>query len=165
MKKIRVVQFVGIVLFVAYIGLIITDAILDFLADYRLIIFSILLSIISLNLIVKGAILKSSSTLWFANCLILSSFIIVLLDLCQVQISEYYLLFVLIPFISSLINLAIFQNLIYIKIIILNIFIAVPLVFDYFFDFRQWVLWVAVAGCLVVGFLICRSINVDKENV
>lgn len=165
MRKIRVVQLIGIALFLVYMGLIVADILFGYLGNYGELVLSILLAIISINLIYKGMLIRSSSTLWFAVSLILFAIAIVVFELLKVSPLDYYWIFSIIPIISSLINVAIFQNLIYIKVIILNISICIPIFIKYFSALNVW--WiVAIAGVSVLmGILLCRCINFSKENV
>lgn len=165
MKKIKIIQIVGITLFIIYIGLILSDILLDYMGDYKIITLSFVLALVSLNSIWKGVVLRSSSTLWFSITLILISITIVILDLNELLVENYYFIFVLIPIISSLINLAIFHNLIYIKVIILNISIAIPTILHYFYKLNGWWNFLSFGTCIVLGITICRLWNLDKENV
>ena len=113
MKRIKTVQVTGLFLFIIYIILIAFDFTIGFIDLKCDILFSIVLAIISLNLIYKGVLLKSSSTLWFALNLILYAILIVLLNLISVDYRDYYVYFVLIPIIPSVITLAVFNNLMY----------------------------------------------------
>lgn len=165
MKKIHIVRLIGIVLFVVYLALIILELCIGALGDYAIYILSGVMAIVSLNMINKGVLLKSSSTLWFAITLILWAIVIMVLELCGLEERGYYYVFVLIPIISSLINVAIFRNLIYIKVIIINISIIIPVFIYRFADFNIW--WVLAMGLLsiIVGIIICRMINLDKEKI
>ena len=73
-------------------------------------------------------------------------------------------MFGVIPLISSFVNLAIFGAKIYIKVIILNLSILVPIFTSQFLNF-QWFINVGIGiVSLILGILICRSINLDKEK-
>ena len=113
MKKIRIVQFLGIVLFVAYLIVFVIDLVRGVLGDYKELIFSLFMAIIGINLIVKGVIIKSNSTLWFANVLIMMALTIAELRCLMIDVVENYYLFTIIPIIASVINLVVFKNLIY----------------------------------------------------
>lgn len=164
MRKIQVVQLIGIVLFVTYIALIATDIIFNYLRDYKVLILSSVLAIISLNLISKGVLLKSSSTLWFAITLLLMAIIIVIMHLMDIMPGKYYFIFAIVPIFSSIINLAIFHNLIYIKVIILNVSILIPILIIYFLDLSIWIYWLITIISILLGIVICRSWNLVKEN-
>lgn len=165
LKKIKVVQLIGIGLFVLYVFMILTDIIFEYLGDYANMALSVVLAIISLNMIYKGVLLRSSSTLWFALSLILFAITIVVFELLKIDPIKYYYVFGLIPIISSLINVAIFKNLIYIKVIIINITIIIPIFLMYFSSLNMW--WIAGIGFMgiILGVLICRMIKMDKEKV
>lgn len=165
MKKIKVVQIIGYVLFIIYLGLIIGEWIWGYWKDFENIAFSILLAIVSLSLIYKGVLIKSSSTLWFAVSLIIYAITIIIFEYLKIDPQNYYYIFVLIPIIASLINLAVFQNLIYIKVIILNISIAIPVFLSRFLSLSiWWILFIRLIS-VFIGIIICRSINLDKERV
>ncbi len=165
MKKIRIVQFLGIMLFVAYIIVFVIDLIRGVLGDYKELIFSLFMALIGINLVVKGVLVKSNSTLWFANVLIAISLTIVLLKYLGLDILNYYYIFSIIPIIASIINLIVFKNLIYIKVIIINITITIPTIIQFLYNFNiYWTTGMFVISILI-GVLICRLINLDKENV
>lgn len=164
MKKIIIVKWLGIVLFVVYSVLLIIDFVFDFLGDWKIITFSIILAIISINMIAKGVIIKSSSTLWFAVSLILFAITIAIFDIKNIDPKQYYFIFSIIPIISSIINLAIFENLIYIKVIILNISIAIPVFVWYFWDFKFIINLIISVLSVIIGIVISRFINLNKEN-
>ena len=164
MSKLKKVQIIGFTLFTMYIGAIILDVALDIFGDYRLIIFSVLLAIISLNLIYKGVLIKSASTMWFANTLMMFAITIIVFEIIGRDVMQYYYVFSFVPIISSLINLAVFNNLIYIKVIIINISIIVPICVTYFVSLFIWwqiVLWTM---SIIIGIIICRMMNVNKEK-
>ena len=109
--------------------------------------------------------LKSTSTLWFGLSLILYALAIVTFELIAFDAEKYYYLFVLIPIFSSLIVLAVFSNLIYIKVIIFNLSIAIPIIIYNIFWLTWW--WASIIGVVCVGFAIvlCRMISFKKEKV
>ena len=165
MKKIRIVQFFGIVLFVAYLILFVIDLIRGILGDYKEAIFSLFIAIIGINLIVKGVLIKSNSTLWFANVLISMALLIVVLKYLGFVIDEHYYLFTIIPIFASVINLIVFKNLIYVKVIIINVTIIVPTISQFLNQFDiYWTAGMFVISILI-GVLVCRLINFDKEKV
>lgn len=165
MKKIRVVQIIGIVLFLVYLILILLDIFNKIFGDYRLLIFSSIMAVVSLNMIFKGVIIKSSSTLWFAIFLIISSILIVVFEILKINIEEYYFVFAIIPIFSSLLNLVVFKNLIYIKVIIINLSILIPLIIQSFNNFNIWLNISIYIISILLGIITCRSINLNKENV
>lgn len=165
MKKIRIVQFLGIVLFVAYLIVFVIDLVRGVLGDYKELIFSLFMAIIGINLIIKGVIIKSNSTLWFANVLITMALTIAVLRYLKIDVVENYYLFTIIPIIASVINLVVFKNLIYIKVIIINVTVIVPTMLQFLKKFDiYWTTGMFVISVLI-GVLVCRLINFDKENV
>ena len=165
MKKIRIVQFLGIVLFVAYLIVFVIDLVRGILGDYKELIFSLFMAIIGINLIIKGVLIKSNSTLWFANVLITMALTIAVLRYLKVDVVENYYLFTIIPIIASVINLVVFKNLIYIKVIIINVTVIVPTMLQFLKNFDiYWTIGMFVISILI-GVLVCRLINFDKENV
>lgn len=165
MKRIRFVQFLGILFFVTYIILFIVDLLRGVLGDYKDLIFSLFLSLIGINLILKGVLIKSNSTLWFANVLITLSLTIVLLELFELNIVDYYYLFTIIPILASVINLIVFKNLIYVKVIIINITVIIPTILQFLNKFNLYLAMCVFVISILVGVLICRLINFDKEKV
>jgi hypothetical protein len=164
LKKIDIVKWIGIILFFVYISILIIDIFSGFLGDYNIIVISLILSIISINSVVKGRLIKSSSTMWFAITLILFSILIVIFELKNIKPLDYYFVFSIIPIISSVINLAIFENLIYIKVIIFNISIIIPITIQYFFKLQVFLIAIVSILSIVVGILVCRQISLSKEN-
>lgn len=164
MKKIEIVKWIGVVLFLFYITLIAIDLTLGVLGDYQVLIFSIILALISINLIAKGVIIKSSSTLWFSITLILFALIIIVFEMNFIESIDYYYIFSFIPIISSVINLAIFQNLIYIKVVILNISIIIPVCIQYFLQLETIQILLIYIVSVLIGIIVCRCINLNKEN-
>ena len=165
MKKIRVVQFFGILLFVAYLFVFIFDLIRGFLGDYQGFVFSLIMALIGVNLLIKGVIIKSNSTLWFANVLIALSLTIVILEYLSLDISENYYLLAFVPILASVINLIVFKNLIYVKVIIINVTVIIPTILQLINEFNfYWTAGMFVISILI-GIFICRLINFDKENI
>ena len=66
------------ILFVFYVVLIVCDFTIDFLGIKSDVLFSIVLAVVSLNLLYKGVLLRSSSTLWFSLNLIIYAILIVI---------------------------------------------------------------------------------------
>ena len=165
MKRIRIIQIVGIVLFVIYVGLFILDLIWGVLSDFDSLILSIVLAIVSMSLIYKGVILKSGSTLWFSISLILSAIFLIIISLLNLSLGDYYYVFAILPIFASIFNLLIFGNKIYIKVIILNITILLPILVVRFYDLSIWLNILISVGSVVLGIIISRSINLSKEKV
>jgi len=165
LKKIKIVQVTGIILFLLYFVLLIIDLLIGVFANYSFLVFSIIISAIGINLIYKGVLIKSSSTLWFANTLILYSILIAVLDLLNYDFFGNRVLFSIVPIVSSLINLFVFQNLIYVKVIIINLSIIIPMVIEYYADFEFGAILAVFLISIGVGICACRLINFDKENV
>ena len=165
MKRIRIVQFVGIALFIAYLLVFVTDLVRGVLGGYKETVFSLFMALVGVNLLVKGVLIKSNSTLWFANVLITMSLTIVVVSLVGLEITKVYYMFTIIPIFASVINLIVFKNLIYVKIIIINITIIVPAVIQFLKNLDiYWTVGLFVISVLI-GILVCRLINFDKENV
>lgn len=165
LKKIKSVQLIGIILFVIYILLIVANFVFDYLGDYANLILSIVLAMISLNQIYKGVLLRSSTTLWFAMSLILSAICLVVFELLKLNPIKYYFIFPILPIFSSIINLVIFSNLIYIKIIIINLSIILPIFIMYFTNINYWyIIAIGVASFLLCIF-ICKCLKFSKEKV
>ena len=165
MNKIKIVGVIGLILFIVYLSLVITEMVFHYLGEYDLIVFTILLSLISINMINKGIILKSTTTLWFAINMIIYAIIIVVMEILKVDINSITYLWSIVPIIPSLLNLMIFNNYIYIKLIIINLFIFVPLVVINYIHLNIWFEWGIIVLGLIIGMVVCRLINLDKENV
>ena len=165
MKKIRLVQIVGIILFIGYIILLIVDGINGFLGNYSQLVLSIVMAVIGLNLIIKGSVIKSNSTMWFAIVLISISVTIIIAGLLEINLIKNNYIFAVVPLFASFLNLIIFNNLTYIKVIIVNISIIVPMVIEYFYSFEfYWSIGLFVISILI-GIMICRLINWGKEKI
>jgi len=165
MKKIKVIQIIGFVLFLVYVSLFIADFVLGFTGDYREILFSVLLAIISINMLTKGVFLKSQSTLWFSITLVLCAIIMLIFSIFNIDYNLYNYIFILLPIISSAINIAVFHNLLYIKVIILNITLAIPFVVNKL-TYLEWQ-WILAIGAIsvFVGIIICRVLKVKREKI
>jgi hypothetical protein len=165
LHKVRIIAIIGIILFVIYVGLIITNISLDYLGEYELLVFSIILALISINMINKGILLRSTTTLWFALNMIIFAIVIIICELLSWDIANVGYIWSLIPILPSIINLIVFNNYIYIKLIIINVFIIIPLIINSLVVFSFWIEMGFIAGGIVIGIITCRLINFDKENV
>lgn len=165
MKRIRIVQLIEILLVLVYVALILSDLVYGLLGESRDTILSIVLVIISISLMHKGVLLKSQSTLWFSMSLVLFAITIISCQLIGVEPIEYYFIFALIPIISSIINIAIFNNLLYIKVMILNISIIVPVMIMYFTSMKVWHIIVIGLVSVLLGIAICRLLSFKKEKI
>ena len=165
MKKIRFVQVIGVILFIVYIGLLVADIFKGFLGNYSQLILSVIMSIIGFNLLFKAVIIKSSSTIWFAIVLISMSVAVVVISLLNGSVEKLYYVFTVVPLFASLLNLMVFNNLIYVKVIIINMSVIVPIVIKYFYAFSSyWSIGLSVIS-IIMGIIICRLIKFDKEKV
>lgn len=165
MKKIRIIQIICSVLIIVYLGLFISDIIYGYMGDLETFVFSILLTLLSISLMFKGALLKSTSTFWFAICLILIAITIIIFKLINIDIEKFYYIFFIIPLIASVLNLLVFKSKIYLKVIILNISIIIPILINEFTKINWWVFSLIFGISIIIGIFICRSINFDKEKV
>ena len=165
MTRLKIVSFAGIFLFFIYLFLLITEWLYGYLGDYKDIIFSCVLAVVSLTLIFKGLLIKSTSTIWFSLCLILYALSIVVFDIINLNYLKYYSIFAFIPVISSLIILAIFKNLLYIRLIILNIFVACPIILNNIFNFKTWLFIIILIFAIILSVFVCRWIHFDKEKL
>jgi hypothetical protein len=164
-KKIRIVQVVGIVLFLSYLLLFVVNVFRGLFADFYQILLSVIMTLIGFNLVFKGVVIKSNSTLWFANVLITMSLTIIILNLLKIDMDEILYLFTIIPIFASVLNLVVFNNLIYLKIIIINITFIVPALIQKFYKFELYCTIGMYVISILIGILVCRLINLDKENV
>jgi hypothetical protein len=159
-----VVQLLGFILSIGYFILLILNCFFDY-GSNKDIVFSLVLAIISISLIYKGVLLKSSSTLWFSLSLILYAILILTMGILNIDYSNYHYIFALIPIIPSIINIIIFQNLVYIKVIIINITIFIPIIIKYYFTISQWLYIISFVVSIILGIIFCRCIKFDKEKV
>ena len=164
MKKIRIVSVIGCALFILYILLIISELIWGYLEDTQLLLFSSVLAVISIIMLYKGVLIKSASTLWFAICLILFAISLVVFELVEISV-EYYYLLSLLPIIASIVNIAIFHNLFYIKVIIINLSIFIPLLVTQFVLLDWWWVVLIYAISIVLGIILCRNLSLEKEKI
>lgn len=161
-KRVKIIQIIGSLLVFVYLGLFVSNVIFGYLGALDTFIFSILLVAIGFDLIWKGVLLKSSSTLWFAICLILWAILILILKLCNQNIQEYIFVFASIPLIPSALNMIVFKNSIYLKVIIINISIIVPILLMQFLTLSWWWLVLMATASVVVSIVICRFIGLKR---
>ncbi len=148
-----------------YIGLLIFNIITGIGGDYYQFAFTIILALIGFNLIYKGIVIKSSSTMWFANNLILMAIALMVMSLLKLDMTNYIFVFASVSIIPSIINLIVFNNLIYLRLIIINIFVLIPLIIQYFMNFEvSWFVGLMVVS-LVIGMVVCRLMNFGKEKI
>lgn len=165
MKKIKIVQIIGLLLILTYISLFVSNLIVGYLKDLDQIVLSVVLICVSVALIFKGVLLKSSSTLWFAICLINFSILIIIFELASVDLQGYDWIFACVPLLASVLNLAVFKAKIYIKVIILNISILIPIVTTQVLSPNTWLSVIIWLVSVILGVFICRCINLDREKV
>lgn len=165
MKKIRVVQIIGFILCLLYVGLFITDIIWGYIGNYKELLFSILLVVVSISLLVKGVFLKSQSTLWFAITLVLFAIFMLISNIFNMNITIYNYIYILLPIIASMINIVVFHNLLYIKVIILNITIAIPFILEKYIPIQKFWFFVVGVVSIALGIFVCRLIKMKKEKV
>lgn len=161
-KRVKIIQIIGSLLVFVYLGLFVSNVIFGYLGALDTFIFSILLVVIGFDLIWKGVLLKSSSTLWFAICLILWAILILILKLYNQNIQEYIFVFASIPLIPSALNMIVFKNSIYLKVIIINISIIVPILLMQFLTLSWWWLVLMATASVGVSIVICRFIGLKR---
>ena len=161
-KRVKIIQIIGSLLVFVYLGLFVSNVIFGYLGALDTFIFSILLVAIGFDLIWKGVLLKSSSTLWFAICLILWAILILILKLYNQNIQEYNFVFASIPLIPSALNMIVFKNSIYLKVIIINISIIVPILLMQFLTLSWWWLVLIATASVGVSIVICRFIGLKR---
>ncbi|HBO48215.1 MAG TPA: hypothetical protein DD614_00015 [Clostridiales bacterium] len=164
-KRVRIIQIVGLILVFVYLGLFVSNLVFGYMGSLDTFIFSIILVAIGFDLIYKGVLLKSSSTLWFANSLILFAILIIILKLEKQNLLDFVYLFALIPVLPSILNLAVFKNTIYIKIIILNLSIFIPILIQFVFSPKFWLMLIIWLFSVTLGIIICRNLKFGKEKV
>jgi hypothetical protein len=165
LKRIKIIQITGVFLFLIYLALFVLEVFFKFKLDSNIIVFSALMAMISLNMLNKGVLLHSLSTLWFAIDLILNALAMMLIsEFYLVHVNNYYV-FSSIPIIPSLILLAVFRNPIYIKVIILNIFIIISTVLWQEYMLNPLINVINFGAGVVLSVLVCRNLNFGRENV
>ncbi len=136
----------------------------SFWGDKSVIAFSVVLTLVSLGLCYKGAVLKSYSTLWFALNLVLYALLILIFEIRNIDYLNLLYLFAFLPLISSLI-LVCFGKFAYFKVIILNLSVALPLLA---FEFWEMVLWLKIgvfAISILLGVLTSKLFSLGKERI
>ena len=165
MKKIQLVQIINLIWFCVYVVLIVLNFWVGNSNKLIESLFTILLAVISLNLIYKGKLLKSTSTLWFGLNLMIYAIMIIAFNLLKLSIFDYNWLMVLLPILPSIMIIGIFYNLIYVKVIIFNIAIAIPIIIDSIFNIDLWKVLVIALISVMLAIVISRSISIGKESV
>lgn len=164
MRKIRVIKYVGIALVALYVASIILASFTSLFGDYVVTIFSIILASISLYLFYKGAVLKSYSTLWFGLCLILYALCILAFEIWNIRYENYSFLFAFLPIVPSVLMLA-FGRAIYLKVIIFNFSIALPLLIFNYVSLNLWLKIGVFTISIALGILVSRCTHIGKEII
>lgn len=164
MKKIKIAQNLGIILVLTYIVLVIANLIWGVLEDKSIFVFSVLIVLVGSNLIYKGTLLKSTSTLWFAYNLIFGAILIIILEIFRFSIGDYAYLFAILPLLPSLINVCMGVK-IYIKVMIINLSISIPIIITTFVKMQWYLICIVYLISIVMGIVICRNLNLDKEKI
>lgn len=164
MKKIKVVQIIGIMLVLLYVALVLTNLIWGVI-DHSAFLFSIVIVLVGANLIYKGKLLKSASTLWFAFNLIFGAILIIILELLKLEIQDFGYIFAFVPMLASMFILVILRTKIYIKVMIINISVIIPLLVYKFAQIEWYFALIIAIICIVASIVICRNINLDKEKI
>ena len=124
---------------------------------------SIMFALLSIMLLYKAIIVYSQSTCWFALNMILVAILLLLFNILNLTENFYYL-FSIIPIISSIIIIAVYANLLYIKVIVLDISISIPIiVFNYVFLAWWWQV-VVYTFSIILGIFVCRKISIFRES-
>lgn len=164
MKKIKIVQIVGIMLVFLYVALLLTNLIWGVIDD-SLLYFSIVIVLVGANLIYKGKLLRSTSTLWFGFTLIFGAILIIILELLKLEIQDFGYVFAFVPMLASILILIILGAKIYIKVMIINISIIIPLLVYRFTKIEWYFVLIIAIICICASIFICRNINLDKEKI
>lgn len=163
MKKIVIIEIIGLLLFVSYIVLFVLDVSLGLLGDNATLILSVVLALVSIILMLEGFTLKSSSTLWFAICLIIFSIFIIISKLNPNGFISP-VAYACIPVLASIINLIIFNYKIYYKLLIINASIIIPVAVDTYLDINVWWKVAVWTGSVLLGIFVCRCIKFKKSG-
>lgn len=163
MRKIRAIKYIGLVLFFAYTIAIILTYFTSFVGDFDNILFSILLAVLSLFTCFKGTMIRSFSTLWFSVTLILYAILIIVFEITKISYDDYIYLFAFLPIITSLVFIC-FKKFHYIKVLIINLSIAIPVLISKTTVFNLW-LNIGCFMCFVIlGIFIAGLLDGHKER-
>lgn len=151
-------------MFVMYASTTILAYSTNLFGDYEVVAFSLVLASVALHLFYKGAVLKSFSTLWFGLSLILYALIILAFEIWKIGYAEYLFLFAFLPILPSILMFALGRA-IYLKVIIFNFSIAVPLVIFNYVSLNFWLQFGVFTISIAVGILISRCTHIGKEKI
>ena len=96
--------------------------------------------------------------------MILFAITIAVLQLFKYDVDRLSYLWSIIPIIPSIINLVAFKNYLYIKLIIINIFVLLPLCIIHYISLNIWIEVAIIIGFLITSIVVCRLIKFNKEN-
>lgn len=163
MRKIRAIKFIGIILFVGYVLIGIMAYMERLVSRTDNILFSVLLAILSIFVCFKGSILKSYSTLWFGITLILYALLIVTFEVVKFDYMGYSYVFAFLPLITSTLFIC-FKKFNYIKIFIINLTIAIPVMFVNILNLKLWLNIAVFTISIIIGIVVCKLIDLSRER-
>ncbi len=164
MRKIRAIKYLGIILSIIYLFVIVVAYYTEYISGTENLIFSVLLAVLSLFSCFKGSMIRSFSTLWFGITLILYALLIIIFEVKNFSYSEYIYVFAFLPIITSLIFIC-FRKLNYIKVMIINLSIAIPILLSNIFEIKIGLNIAIFSVSILVGIIVCRLINTHREKV
>lgn len=164
MGKIRALKCIGLVLVVAYVLTILLAYKGSYFGNYNVLAFSLVLTLVSLGLCYKGSVLKSYSTLWFALSLILYALLILIFEIKNIEYSHLIYLFAFLPILPSLL-LVCLGKFAYIKVIIINLSLALPLLVINILEMALWLKIGVFTVSVLLGLLVSKFFSLDKEKI
>lgn len=164
MAKIRIIKYLGIVLFIVYLVTVVLAFTTSYFGDLNIIAFTFVLALVSLHLCYKGAVLHSYSTLWFALNLVLYALLILYFEIMNIEYNSFYFLFTFLPLIPSLI-IVFWGKVGYLKVIILNLSVALPLTIFNFVTLDLWLQIGVFTFSILLGMFISKLFSLGKERI
>lgn len=164
MRKIRAIKYIGLLLSIIYLLTILGVCFTEYIGGTENLVFSILLAVLSVFSCFKGSMIKSFSTLWFGITLILYAFLIIIFEVTEFSYFDYIYVFAFLPIVTSLIFVC-FKKFNYIKVVIINLSIAIPILLSNILDVKLWLNIAIFSISILIGIFVCRLINISREKV
>lgn len=164
MRKIKIIKYVGVMLFIIYVATMVLASFSNYFGDFNVIAFTLVLALLSLHLCYKGTVLHSYSTLWFALNLVLYALLILYFEIMKIDYNGFYFLFAFLPIVPSLI-LVFLGKAGYLKVIILDLSVALPLTIFNFPTLNLWLKIGVFAFSILLGIFICKLFSLGKERI
>lgn len=148
MKRITKFNIVNIVLILTYTILVVLNVYSNFLfMNSKLFWFMAFLCLIGISLLFKFLIFKSDSSLWMSLTILLCAVVLNLIYYLKLDITKYYVTFLLSPIIASLFVGLIFKDVLQLKIATYILTVLIPLALFSFKIFSGII-------CILIFFII-----------